>query len=370
MELKFKRDTSFRKQFFVPDSFAHPAKMDAQLLIWLVERYTKPGEVILDPMAGMGTTMLACTLGRNMVLVELEEKFCKMCKSNWEKVSAMPQLGYEMGQCNIIQGDARRLEGLLVDKCIFSPPFAEQPQPSRTNHGILNHKPDCKCNFCRKNRGNKGAIQGYRQVDKIVTSPPYAEAHDTKNLGVGDGDRADLRAYSWLKEDNPNNIGNLPYGQIDKIVTSPPFQEPEIRRSGQAESREGYNYGSKLKMSSEHPDNISKSAERNYGNIDNLKSDSYLEAMLQVYRSCFAVLKPQGLMVLVTKNFIRDKQVVRLDEDTIKLCEEVGFAFVERHYRKLTHQSFWRVIYHQKHPEVEQIKSEDILVFQRSKGER
>ena len=33
-EIKFKRDTAFRKQFFVPDSFAHPAKMDAQLLIF------------------------------------------------------------------------------------------------------------------------------------------------------------------------------------------------------------------------------------------------------------------------------------------------------------------------------------------------
>ncbi len=30
-EIKFKRDTAFRKQLFVPDSFAHPAKMDAQL---------------------------------------------------------------------------------------------------------------------------------------------------------------------------------------------------------------------------------------------------------------------------------------------------------------------------------------------------
>ena len=41
MEIKFKRDTAFRKQFFVPDSFAHPAKMDAQLLLWIVERYTE-----------------------------------------------------------------------------------------------------------------------------------------------------------------------------------------------------------------------------------------------------------------------------------------------------------------------------------------
>lgn len=77
-EIKFKRDTAFRKQFFVPDSFAHPAKMDAQLLMWIVLKYTEAGKTILDPMAGSGTTMLACGVGRNAILVELEEKFCKM----------------------------------------------------------------------------------------------------------------------------------------------------------------------------------------------------------------------------------------------------------------------------------------------------
>ena len=68
-------------------------------------------------------------------------------------------------------------------------------------------------------------------------------------------------------------------------------------------------------------------------------------------------------MILVTKNFIRDKRIIRLDEDTIKLCEKAGFSFVERHHRKLPAQSFWRVIYYQKYPYVERIEHEDILVF-------
>ena len=42
--VKFKRDTSFRKGFFTPDSFAHPAKMDSQLLIWIVEKFTEEGK--------------------------------------------------------------------------------------------------------------------------------------------------------------------------------------------------------------------------------------------------------------------------------------------------------------------------------------
>jgi len=80
------------------------------------------------------------------------------------------------------------------------------------------------------------------------------------------------------------------------------------------------------------------------------------------------VLRPGGLLILVTKNFIRNKKEVRLDEDTMKLCDQAGFQFVERHYRKLSMQSFWRVIYRQKYPDAPVLDKEDILVFK--KGER
>lgn len=47
------------------------------------------------------------------------------------------------------------------------------------------------------------------------------------------------------------------------------------------------------------------------------------------------------------------------------LCEQAGFSFKERHYRKLTTQSFWRVIYRQKYPNAPVLDKEDILVFVR-----
>ncbi|KKN25050.1 hypothetical protein LCGC14_0888830 [marine sediment metagenome] len=125
MQIRFKRDTIFRKGFFTPESFAHPAKMDAQLLIWLVEKYTKEGDTILDPMFGSGTLMLACTLGRNVIGVELEQKFIDMAKANWEIVKMKPQLGSPMGWCEIRQGDARDLEGVLADTIITSPPYLD-----------------------------------------------------------------------------------------------------------------------------------------------------------------------------------------------------------------------------------------------------
>jgi len=387
--------------------------MDAQLLIWLVEHYSSPGETILDPMAGSGTTMLACMLGRNCVLVELEEKFCKMMRDNWNEVRMRPQLGYSMGDCQIIQGDARNLEGLLVDKCIFSPPFADQPAQSRTDAGILAHKEGCKCNFCRKNRGNKGMLQGYRQVDKIISSPPYiaqtSTSEQTEGLfkgrklfqdgrdpqqhsegQIGDlpygnidkcifsppyardkggekgmlandpkrrGDASLYRTYS-----SSENIDNLPYGEIDKIITSPPYEE------GMGDKHFSPKADALRAEKSLSGDLYSNERHQEVQNIGNLKSQSYLQAMLQVYQQCYKVLKSQGLLILVTKNFIRNKKVIRLDEDTIKLCEQAGFSFLERHYRILPSQSFWRIIFHQKYPEVEQINHEDMLVFVKGNG--
>ena len=434
MELKFKRDTAFRKTFFVPDSFAHPAKMDAQLLIWIVENYTSQGEVILDPMAGSGTTMLACGLGRDVILVELEEKFCKMMRDNWGEVKMRPQLGYSMGRCQIIQGDARQLENILCDKIITSPPFAEAHNAKGLGVGD-NDRADLRA-YSYLKTGTEGQIGDlpYGEVDKIVTSPPYTtdlkkdrDWMEKHYEGIGrnpKGTTVDQYAY----ELDQNNISNLPYGQIDKIVTSPPYAEtlqgsgadaardriakgkykglrPDVWISkgniagstfGDGYSRNPNNIGSLLygnidsiitsppyennpgtpSLGSVNKDNWGKQGGdivkrrglvKGYDgiedNIGNLKSDSYLEAMLQVYQQCYKVLKPEGLMILVTKNFIRNKQVIRLDEDTIKLCEQAGFNFFERHSRKLPSQSFWRVIYHQKHPEVEQILNEDVLVF-------
>lgn len=100
-EIMFNSDTKKRKEFFTGKSFSHPAKMILGLQIYLIEHYTKPGDTILDPMAGSGTILIACTLGRNVVLVELEDKFVKMQQDNWEKIKSLgPMLGFTMGDAS------------------------------------------------------------------------------------------------------------------------------------------------------------------------------------------------------------------------------------------------------------------------------
>lgn len=52
----------------------HPTIKPVQIMEWLVERLTEPGDVVLDPFAGSGTTGIAAlNKGRNCILIELDE---------------------------------------------------------------------------------------------------------------------------------------------------------------------------------------------------------------------------------------------------------------------------------------------------------
>jgi site-specific DNA-methyltransferase (adenine-specific) len=55
----------------------HPTGKPLEMLLSFVERFTDPGDLILDPFCGSGTTLVAAKLlGRRAIGVELEERYC------------------------------------------------------------------------------------------------------------------------------------------------------------------------------------------------------------------------------------------------------------------------------------------------------
>ena len=256
-----------------------------------------------------------------------------------------------------------------IDAIVASPPYSETYSSSKAGKAIRTGKtkihdekrlarPYTK-NLSKQNIGNLS----HGNVDAIITSPPYSEGigHKQGEFGKYTPDeikqtksykqKVELAKKHELIKSSKENIGALRHGKIDAIVTSPPY-EGQVAEKGDGilsrreERVRGAGFDPKDYMSGHLGKDWKYSDGKN--NIGNLKADTYLGAMLQVYRECFKVLKSGGVMVLITKNFIRQKKIVRLDLDTIKLCEAAGFKFVERWYRKLEHPSFWRIIYAKK----------------------
>lgn len=55
-----------------PPGFAHPCPKPIELMRWLVEESSDPGDTVMDPFMGSGTTGVACAgLGRKFVGIEI-----------------------------------------------------------------------------------------------------------------------------------------------------------------------------------------------------------------------------------------------------------------------------------------------------------
>lgn len=54
----------------------HPTQKPVALLEWLIATYTNPGDTVLDPVMGSGTTAVACArLGRHFVGIEKDATY-------------------------------------------------------------------------------------------------------------------------------------------------------------------------------------------------------------------------------------------------------------------------------------------------------
>lgn len=66
----------------------HPTMKPPALLRRLIYHSTKPGDIILDPFLGSGSTLIAAEhLGRRCFAVEYEEAYCRTAVDRWEKLA-------------------------------------------------------------------------------------------------------------------------------------------------------------------------------------------------------------------------------------------------------------------------------------------
>ncbi|HVA62025.1 MAG TPA: DNA methyltransferase [Mycobacteriales bacterium] len=113
---------------YLPASTAHPGKMLPALAARIITEYSTPGQLVADPMAGIGTTLVeAALLDRRAIGIELEPRWADIARANLDHILDRRQRRL----ADIRVGDATRLPDLLgpgtatgsVDLIVVSPPY-------------------------------------------------------------------------------------------------------------------------------------------------------------------------------------------------------------------------------------------------------
>ncbi|MEO8041680.1 MAG: site-specific DNA-methyltransferase [Acidobacteriota bacterium] len=83
----------------MPENTDHPTQKPEKLLAKIILASTNPGDLILDPFAGSGTTaVVAKKLGRNFVAIEADENYCLLAAKRLEIADSDKSIqGFEDG---------------------------------------------------------------------------------------------------------------------------------------------------------------------------------------------------------------------------------------------------------------------------------
>ena len=112
-------------------------------------------------------------------------------------------------------------------------------------------------------------------------------------------------------------------------ITSPPY--------GFDASGTGITSKNNKSYDEKNPNYAMKGYDGGEKNIGNYSNQSYQEAMLDVYRGMYeAEVSP---VVTITKNPTKNKEIKRLDIETIELLEEAGYNIADYHQAMLWEES-------------------------------
>jgi modification methylase len=111
----------------VPESNRHPAKMLPEIARRAISAYSDPGDLVLDPMCGIATTLVeAVHQDRRAIGLELEARWVALAAENVKHARGQGARGDAL----VVQGDARNLSRGALDELagrvpliLTSPPY-------------------------------------------------------------------------------------------------------------------------------------------------------------------------------------------------------------------------------------------------------
>ena len=158
-----------RRGRYVPASMAHPGKMLPAIARHAIEHYTRPDDLVIDPMCGIGTTLVeAIHLGRDAIGVEYEQRWASLALDNIDHAADQGATGGATAIC----GDARRIYDLV-----------------------------------------SGDVRGRAAL--VLTSPPYGDSLHGQVRSTRDTGQPSVVKFDHRYSTDP---GNLAHGSVEELM--------------------------------------------------------------------------------------------------------------------------------------------------------
>ena len=130
-------DVTWRKSLFPEAVMKHLAKLHMYLEQAIYQYVSEPGDLLLDPMGGTGTLMMAALEGRPVITLDIEEGYHELQKEVYEYLR---RTHTEMSPCIQILGNCKLLLPIPCSHIILSPPYGQAFKPAKKLTGIVADK--------------------------------------------------------------------------------------------------------------------------------------------------------------------------------------------------------------------------------------
>lgn len=123
-----------RRGRYLPESMKHPGKMLPAIAAQAIATYTAPGELVVDPMCGIGTTLVeAIHQGRHAAGIEYEAQWAKLAAEN----VAHARWNGAPGTAQVTIGDSRNASRLLPGLAGTAALMLTSPPYGSATHGHI-----------------------------------------------------------------------------------------------------------------------------------------------------------------------------------------------------------------------------------------
>jgi DNA modification methylase len=304
----------------------YPAKFIPHIPKEIIRAYSKPGDLVWDPMCGSGTTLVEAVFeGRDAIGGEAEPPEFPN-RDHWFEPQVSRELAYALSRVNSLESDSAK----CLARCAFSAILVR----------VSNQESETRWSAKRQELAPGFVLEclASRLRDSVVRVEAFAE----RSAGSASAQLEDVRATTVDDQ------------SVQLIVTSPPY----------ANSHDYYLYN-KLRMfwlgHDVAPVQEAEIGSRNRHSDRKEGIDTYLDAMELTFEEMHRALVAGGRAVIVVADAIIRKQFFQMDRLLSKCALSVGF---ERECQfSFAHQRFNSSF--QKGFGTRQKKATHVLVFQR-----